>query len=200
MAPPKQPYHRYVFDTERRKFIGKFEEMYQQEDIQGFDSWFQDDTTHITKRIALCILEQYNFNKILDIGCGKGAFTYLLKKNNNVVKGCDLSETAIRKAKSKFPSISFFVASSGDLMDQYDESHDLVILMEVLSYIENWEAFLQYIAGITEYCLITLYLPPNPIGFINNFDELKNALTADFTIEKELNVDQSVLILLLHSK
>ena len=200
MSLPKQPYHRYVFDTEKREFVGKFEEMYQQEDVQGFDSWFQDDTTHITKRLSLCLLEEYNFNDILDIGCGKGAFTHLLKKSNNTVKGCDISETAIKKAKSKFPHISFFTASSTDLMQEYHEHHDLIILMEILSYIKNWKEFLQYVAGLTEYCLITLYLPPNPIGFIRNFEDLKNAIARHFTTEKELMMDQSLLIILLRSK
>ncbi len=89
-AKNKQPYHDFVFDIKQRKFVGKFEEMYQQEDLQAFDSWYQEDTTHITKRLAFCLLEQYNFNNILDVGCGKGAFTHLLKKSNNSAKGCDL--------------------------------------------------------------------------------------------------------------
>lgn len=32
-------YHKYVFDTDNRRCVGKFEEMYQQEKIANFDSW-----------------------------------------------------------------------------------------------------------------------------------------------------------------
>jgi SAM-dependent methyltransferase len=196
----KQPYHDYVFDMEQRKFVGKFEEMYQQEDVQGFDSWYQEDMTHITKRLSLCLLEQYNFNSVLDIGCGKGSFTHLLKKNNNEVSGCDLSETAIKKASSRFPSINFFVASSSDLMREHTKQYDLVVLMEILSYISDWQEFIQYISGITRYCLITLYIPPNPIGFIKSFEELANEAGKHFKVEKEVVVDRSLVILTLGKK
>lgn len=72
-----QPYHKFVFDTENRLFVGDFETMYQQEDVQNFDSWFQDDMNHLTKRLVLTLLGQYNFNSVLDFGCGKGTFTLL---------------------------------------------------------------------------------------------------------------------------
>lgn len=196
----KQPYHDYVFDTEQRKFVGNFEEMYRQEDVQGFDSWYQEDLTHITKRLSLCLLEQYNFDSILDIGCGKGSFTHLLKKNNNEVSGCDLSETAIKKASSRFPGINFFVASSSDLMKEHKKQYDLVVLMEILSYISDWQYFIKYISGITGYCLITLYIPPNPIGFIKRFEDLTNEAEKHFSIEKELVIDKSLIILMLGKK
>ena len=55
------------------------------------------------KKISIDLINCYNFNKIIDIGCGKGAFSNLLKKNNNTVYGIDVSETAINKATlSKF--------------------------------------------------------------------------------------------------
>lgn len=78
-----EKYHKFVFNKANRKFVGKFEDMYQNEDIEGFDSWYSSNLTHIPKRIHYAILGQYNFNSILDFGCGKGAFTHLLKKSNN---------------------------------------------------------------------------------------------------------------------
>ena len=37
-------YHKYVFDVEKRTFIGDFENMYAHESIEKFDSWHQDDS------------------------------------------------------------------------------------------------------------------------------------------------------------
>ena len=37
----EEPYHKYVFDVKRRKFVGEFEEMYQGEDKENYDSWYQ---------------------------------------------------------------------------------------------------------------------------------------------------------------
>ena len=95
----ESPYQKYVFDFKNRKVLGNFEEMYQQEDVQGFDSWYSSNINHLPKKIHFIILNQYNFSSILDYGCGKGAFTHLLKKANNYVLGLDVSETAIKKAR-----------------------------------------------------------------------------------------------------
>ena len=100
-------YHKYVFDKERRQFVGDFEKMYSAEKKDSFDSWHQTDSRNLTKKFCNCILNQYNFNKIIDIGCGKGAFTHMLKRNNNYVIGLDVSKTAIRTAKSHYPDIDF---------------------------------------------------------------------------------------------
>lgn len=108
-------YHKYVFDTNNRRFVGKFEEMYQQERIANFDSWHQDDTRQLNRKIALEILGGYNFENIIDIGAGKGALTHQLKKLNNHVLGLDISPTAIEVARACFPDIEFDVAYVNDL-------------------------------------------------------------------------------------
>ena len=76
-------YHKYVFDLENRKLVGDFETMYQNESKENFDSWHQDDARQLQRKIDLVILEDYNFEKIIDLGCGKGNLTHLLKKKNN---------------------------------------------------------------------------------------------------------------------
>jgi ubiquinone/menaquinone biosynthesis C-methylase UbiE len=100
-------YHKYVFDIENRRFVGQFEKMYQAELRDKFDSWHQDDTRQLQRKIDLLILEQYNFKTIIDIGCGKGTFTHLFKKKNNYVLGIDISETAIKIARERYPDIDF---------------------------------------------------------------------------------------------
>ena len=79
------PYHRYVFDTKKGKFVGDFETMYKTEDIEEYDSWQSSNLTHLPKLIHYQVITLYNFNRIMDLGCGKGAFTHLLKKRNNYV-------------------------------------------------------------------------------------------------------------------
>lgn len=51
----KQPYHKYVFDEENRAFIGKFEEMYRQEDVEGFDSWRQEDMATLNVQLSMAV-------------------------------------------------------------------------------------------------------------------------------------------------
>ncbi|MDN5054609.1 hypothetical protein [Aliarcobacter butzleri] len=100
-------YHKYVFDVENRKLVGDFEIMYQNESKENFDSWYQDDTRQLQKKINLAILEDYNFEKIIDIGNDKGSLSHLLKKKNNYVLGLDISQTAVNIAQEKFPDIDF---------------------------------------------------------------------------------------------
>ena len=108
-------YHKYVFDVEKRTFIGDFENMYAHESIEKFDSWHQDDSRQLQRKICLEILNQYNFNTIVDIGCGKGALTHILKKKNNTCLGIDISQTAIDIAKERFNDIDFVVCDINNI-------------------------------------------------------------------------------------
>jgi len=115
-------YHKYVFDLKNRKFVGDFETMYQNESKEIFDSWHQDDTRQLQRKIDLSILEDYSFDKILDIGCGKGSLTHMLKKKNNYVLGVDISQTAVDIASERFPDIDFVKTDVNDI-----KNYDIVI-------------------------------------------------------------------------
>lgn len=197
---PIRPYHRYVFDQEQRIFVGEFEEMYRAETDEGFDSWSQDDLRSIDKQIAMMLIDHYNFDRILDIGCGKGTFTHLLKKTNNYVLGIDISTTAIEKARAKYADVDFQtkdIRASG----LPEGAFDLVVAMEVFSYLDCWRTILGQISESTSYLFLSLYLPPgDPIGFVKTFDELKDEIQSHFTIETELLKDSDHLYILAASK
>ena len=200
MKNTKQPYHNYVFDVEKRKFVGKFEEMYQGESIEGYDSWFQEDLTKLDKQLSMTILGMCNFDRILDIGCGKGSFTSLLKKTNNYVMGIDISETAITKAKAKYPAIDFRKFDASQLSHLVGKQFDLVVAMEILSYLKDWRDVVRTIAKITKYFYLTLYLPEDPIGFVKSFDELIAEISKYFEIEIELLLDKEKILLFTRVK
>lgn len=190
-----EPYHKYVFDVDHRKFVGKFEEMYQQEDKENFDSWYQDDMNHLSNQISLVLLRKYNFNSILDLGCGKGTFTSLLKKENNQVEGWDISPTAVEKAKNRFKQITFETADIKSLKE-IPYNYDLIVIKEVLSYLDNWRDLLKIITKNTSYLFISLFLPENPIGFVKSFNDLKAEVKKSFEIKEEVFIANSHLILL----
>ena len=194
----EKPYHKYVFDLKNRRFVGKFERMYKNEDRENYDSWFQEDLTHLGKQISLLILNRYNFVSILDIGCGKGSFTHLLKKANNKVTGIDISSTAIRKAKIKYRNVEFKRMSAEKALNS--GKYDLIVMMEVLSYLRNWREILRKAAANTCYAYLSLFLPPHPIGFIKNFSELKEELNKYFEIETELLWNNETILILCKSK
>jgi len=183
-------YHKYVFDQGNQRVVGKFEEMYQAEDVENFDSWHQDDMRLLTKQISLVLLNRYNFNNVLDVGCGKGAFTHLLKKENNQVTGIDVSKTAIKRAKAKFADISFncvdLTKDSFKKMPFFSKQYDLIVFMEVLSYLPNWSDVIKEFSQIGDYILITLDIPENPIGYVKSKESLKSVVQRYYVIIDEL--------------
>jgi len=191
-------YHKYVFDEEKKVFLGEFEKMYQAECSMGFDSWQQEDISRLPYQLSLRILAQYNYESVLDIGCGKGVFTCLLKKGNNYVMGVDISPTAIRKAKIKYPGINFTVGRVEEITISH-RKFSLIVAMELLSYVKEWASCLEVVSKLCQYFYLTLYLPKKPIGYIKTFDELKTELSKWFAIETEVLLDKENIFLLCKS-
>lgn len=190
-----EPYHSYVFDGARRKFVGAFEDMYRNEDAEGYDSWHQEDLTTVSRRISRAILDRHEYRRILDIGCGKGAFTSLLKRPGNEVIGIDVSETAIAKAQARDADIDFRCLETSDVAS-LGVGFDLVLVMEVLSYLSDWRDLLATVASMTRYLYVTLYVPADPIGFVKSFDELRSELRRSYDTETEVLLNGEQLLAL----
>lgn len=193
-----RPYHRYVYQPDGSGFRGDFETMYQREDTESFDSWFQDDVTHLVRRLTLAILERYNFASVLDIGCGKGSFTHLLKKHNNVVRGIDISASAVSRAAARYPNIDFATANLNSLTHLDDGPYDLVSAMAVLYYVERWRDVLRIVAANTSWFFASLYVPAGTQGFIATIDEFLGEVNGLFTPETVVVVDRDTLLYLGH--
>jgi SAM-dependent methyltransferase len=194
-----EPYHRFVFDLERRAFVGAFEEMYRREDEEGFDSWHQESPDIPARRIALALLAGRAWPRILDFGCGKGVFTSMLKTNTNEVVGVDVSETAVAKATTRDPRIDFRALGPAGLDAFAGERFALVVALEVLSYIEDWRGTVGQLAGLADHLLIGLFLPPDPIGFVKSLDELRAEAARVGTIDHEVLLDGHQLLLLVRT-
>lgn len=160
-------YHDYVIKN--GKFIGRFEEMYQNID----DPWRHGDATGISYDLVLYLLKRYkvcvNGGKILDMGCGKGAFTARLKKRLPKAKilAVDIAPTAIRKAKEKYGKlgIDFRVMDIQREYKKFSERFNLIIMLDIMWYIlPNFEKIVNYLKknlGKGGYLLIsqTFYQP-----------------------------------------
>jgi predicted TPR repeat methyltransferase len=94
------------------KLIGKFEQMYQKFD----DPWEQTtrETYAIEKSATLEIIKEKGFKRVLEYGCGFGDFTNRIKSISDSALGVDISKTAIKKAKQKYPHVDF---KTGDILD-----------------------------------------------------------------------------------
>ena len=193
-------YHQYVFDKEKREFIGDFEEMYRQESISNFDSWHQEDSRQLKLNIVLSLINEMNYSTIIDIGCGKGSFSHKLKKRNNFVYGLDVSKTAVEIAQQRFPDIEFSSLDVNDISEvlkmfkgvkKGKGNIDLVFSSECFSYLKNWEELIETISEHTKYFIISLYIPENPIVFINSISELEEVVSKFFYINESIHLTKT---------
>jgi SAM-dependent methyltransferase len=199
LAPMSEDYHRFVFDSGRRRFVGQFEEMYRREDVEGYDSWHQENLDTLARRVSIAMLADRAYPRILDVGCGKGAFTSLLKTETNHVVGIDVSSTAIAKAAERYPGIDFRVLPTERLGELAGELFDLACAMEVLSYLRDWRDTIKTIARLASRLFVTLYLPPDPIGFVKSFDELRDEVSRSFAIEAEALLNREQLLIVAYA-
>ena len=130
-------YHDYVIKN--GKFIGAFEEMYQ--NIE--DPWHHGDATAIHYDMILYLVNRYKIctmgGEILDLGCGKGAFTSRLKKELPLahVLAVDIAPTAIRKAREKYGHLGICFKSM-NIQKSYRsirKKFDFIVMSQLMWYI-----------------------------------------------------------------
>lgn len=95
-------------------------------------------------QLVLDQIDNYEGKRILDVGCGDGALTYLISKNGGYVTGVDLSEEAINFAKEKTKqcgNIKFIKASAYDLPFE-SKSFDYVISSDAIEHLRDPEKML----------------------------------------------------------
>lgn len=95
-------------------FVGDFEAMYRECE----DPWLQDIEASRSplKRLILRRIAELPERRVLDVGCGNGTFTDLIRSEGKAeVLGLDVSETAIAQARSRYPVCRFEVASATEV-------------------------------------------------------------------------------------
>jgi len=97
----------------RQKYYNFFSKFY-----DHFIKLHSGDKQEILRKFFVKQLSLKNNNKILDICCGTGATTYYIFKqlgNNGLIVGLDFSPGMVKKAKEKYPEISFVIGDVSKL-------------------------------------------------------------------------------------
>jgi ubiquinone/menaquinone biosynthesis C-methylase UbiE len=104
-----------------------------------YDSYLEGSDTYQEKVIAPNLLRMLAVKKgdaILDLACGQGFFSRLVKDGGGVVTGVDLSKNLIDMAQEKSDDISYVVASAHDTKLK-KESFDKVFTVLAFENIKN---------------------------------------------------------------
>ena len=85
-----------------------------------------------------------NLNKIIDIGCGPGNSTAILKQyfSDADIMGVDSSVDMIENAKKTYPDDKFMLLDVQKDIDQLDNNYDLIFSNACLQWISNHEVFI----------------------------------------------------------
>jgi SAM-dependent methyltransferase len=127
-------YHDYFIKNGR--FIGRFEEMYRNVD----DPWHIDALgRRLDMDAALLLLRHMNQSpqKTLDVGCGKGQFTSMLREHvPGRIYACDVSPTAVENARRLYhdPNLDFFVFDLNEV-EHLPYAHgffDLIVMAQTI--------------------------------------------------------------------
>ncbi len=141
MTARSADYHDYVFKDGR--FVGQFEEMYRHAEEMP---WHQDKTAYgIFSDLDVAILghfdRRHQFRSACDAGCGLGYFTNRIAtevfgERHVPVTGLDISETAVAKARRRFPALEFHACNLlEDELGGHRGRYDLVVAKELIWYV-----------------------------------------------------------------
>lgn len=113
------------------------------------------------------LIEPFNGQFVLDVGCGDGRFCYQMQNENVKMVGTDCSERAIRFAKAFNPDSEFFVQDLTNLTLPY--VFDYVVLIETLEHFipEEVPIILKNISSVLKEngkLIITVPSPSMPLG------------------------------------
>lgn len=148
-------------------------------------------------------------SKVLELGCGVGAFTYLLSKkiNSGLVEAIDLSEKSISIAQKNTSknNVLFFAEDVVSYTPQHSD-FDFITLLDVIEHIplEEHNNLFQNISKIaTEQTLIVINIPnPNYINYLHQHHP-EGLQVIDQAIELPLlaeNLDKNYLEIVFFEK
>lgn len=95
--------------------------------------------------ISEAVLGKINTNgHLLDIGCGTGLFLerYLREEKNRTATGIDISFGMIRKARDRYPDLSY-VVGNGEFLPFESSSFDSISSLLAFSYLQNPDLTMQ---------------------------------------------------------
>jgi trans-aconitate methyltransferase len=108
--------------------------------INQWDAQLYDDQLHFVStygKEVLGLLQPRAGESILDLGCGTGDLTFEIAQAGAEVQGIDLAEEMIRKAKKKYPELSFSVENAETY--KRPNAFDAVFSNAALHWIKNAE-------------------------------------------------------------
>jgi ubiquinone/menaquinone biosynthesis C-methylase UbiE len=135
-------------------------------------------------------MQQFAIQKdVIDVGCGTGYGTAYLADVAKSIIGIDISESAIKWARTRYPSVQY-VRMDAQHVQFPDRSFDLIVSTENFEHLADQEGHVKELARILRPDGLCFVATPNPEMFTdthnpyhtkeNSFDELIELFLGDF--------------------
>ncbi len=134
------------------------------------------------------LAEKYCKNKvILDIACGEGYGTKLLKKwGAKKVVGLDISEESINQANNEFAEkgVGYIVHDATDLSCFKDNTFDMIVSFETIEHLQEPLKFLQEIKRVAKKKACYIITCPNDYAYYPTEDQFNPYHVKKYTFEE----------------
>jgi len=105
-------------------------------------------TAHYLYDPVIAICRRLGARRVLDLGCGNGAFPGALSEAGFDVVGCDPSEEGVAVAKEKFPRLDFHRLGVYDNPSILGRDFDAVVSMEVVEHLHSPRMLPRFVARV----------------------------------------------------
>lgn len=144
-----------VFDEQ---YFGHFFKKYNLEEIMHYYRFFQGWIRFLDKHLTL---KKGQGKKVLEVGCGIGAFAKILDERGFEVDATDISSFIIKKAKKNLPNIKFRIFDI-EKETKVDNKYDYIFAFEVLEHLKNPPKALQNFLNMLKKGGVLVFSTPYP--------------------------------------
>ncbi len=138
----------YDYVIKDGKLIGEFEKMYQEYE----DPWnlSRENAISYSRNDTINTIKRFEIKRVIEVGCGLGMSVaeYSKRCEGCYFSGVDISETAIAKARMRYPTIDFKIGEAKDIESIYNlNEFDCIVFGEIMWYIlDDLDAILEMLS------------------------------------------------------
>jgi len=133
-----------------------------------YEKYAEDDYLQVNSEKVEGLAKQFLKGPVLDVGCYYGKKTAFLAKHFEV-EGCDISRTAVEKAKKANPKICFFQGNFEHENLKLPKKYNSVFAAEVIEHVFDTQQFLRNCFNGLNKEGILFITTPNAVHFLNRF-------------------------------
>jgi SAM-dependent methyltransferase len=86
--------------------------------------------------------------RVLDLGCGEGAFTALIARHGAGAVGVEVAEAALQRARARYPQLDFRLAPLDGELPLQDAAVELVWASEVIEHVADTARWLSEVRRV----------------------------------------------------